>query len=536
MSKRAEFVYIFIVALIGLGSYFSVLNVFYQQDEWNMIGRLLATKGFWNTLEGFDLNLSSAVLGQGRLFSLLLGKLFFDNFFLDTKPLAIYSLFLHVVNTVAVFYLARRILDNLAIAFLAALFFSIASVPSEAVTWFGTSIGTLPATTLAILATVTFFNKRAFLPFLFLYLSLFFKETGVFLFLVLPVLSLVLEEAGPRNLFRKYWYFIIFFGVIVFLRVWEFRSIETERNLFITGATEKFWQVLLIRSVLYPLTSFSLAFIPPNFMLDITEVLAKSLYPKELLTDLVRQTIVLDLLAVFVSALLISLFMFLIYKEKERERKKIIFLLLIVLSSYLPFAIISKSFAYLDSRHYYLPMAFGSLLFAWAVIKLFSQRVILKLLAGFLVVSYLFLNITFLDLKLDELESTSRQRRALLAQIKELVPNLEASKNVFYIDSDREIGYYVENNKLPFQQGTGYTLMVLYYDSGRIPNEFLREDYLWEIGSQGYRRKNGLGFGYFWSMEELTSELQKNDEEGVAIHGLFYNSETKSFEMVEPKL
>src|SRR3989344_5949416 len=56
---------------------------------------------------------------------------------------------------------------------------------------------------------------------------------------------------------------------------------------------------------------------------------------------------------------------------------------------------------------------------------------------------------------------------------------------------------------LPFQQGSGYTLMVLYYNSGKIPKSFLKDGFLFEIGSQGYKESDNMGFGFFTDKKEL---------------------------------
>jgi len=76
-------------------------------------------------------------------------------------------------------------------------------------------------------------------------------------------------------------------------------------------------------------------------------------------------------------------------------------------------------------------------------------------------------------------------------------------KNVFYVTGDKE--YYGPHNMVPFQQGMGYTLMVWYYHTGKIPASFVEGNVLWDITTQGYKEVNGQGFGYFSDLPSLQS-------------------------------
>lgn len=129
-------------------------------------------------------------------------------------------------------------------------------------------------------------------------------------------------------------------------------------------------------------------------------------------------------------------------------------------------------------------------------------------------------------------KAISDERKNFISQLKEMQLTLSQGKNIFFITSDED--YYATGNKVPFQQGTGYTLMVLYYDSGKIPSQLLAEDFLFEIGSQGYKEIGGKGFGYFWDPQELKSQLKANDLSDNSVIFLNYNSEDRKLYVQNP--
>jgi hypothetical protein len=114
-------------------------------------------------------------------------------------------------------------------------------------------------------------------------------------------------------------------------------------------------------------------------------------------------------------------------------------------------------------------------------------------------------------------------RKAVLAGIKSNYPNL-ADKNIFYVTSDKSFLGDITN---PFQNGLGYVLEVYYYDSGKIPKEFLSENFLWDLGAEGYREKDNYGFGYFQNIDSMAKEMAENKLSRSIIHGFFFDSNSK---------
>ena len=110
-----------------------------------------------------------------------------------------------------------------------------------------------------------------------------------------------------------------------------------------------------------------------------------------------------------------------------------------------------------------------------------------------------------------------------MEQTKSLVPELP-NKTVFFITSNQD--FIVENNPLPFQQGIGYTLMVWYWDMSPVPVEFLLNDHLWDLASQGYKEIDNRGFGYF--TEEYKLEETIKDYDNIEVVSLYYDAKTNT--------
>ena len=150
-------IFLFIGFLVGLSLivYWPIFGMFFLQDEWLSLGHILV-EGIRHPFAG--VNFIQFVFGEDRSLARILGMIFFGYFRLNTFPVAVFSLFLHTVNSYLVFLLAKKLIKNTPTSFLAGIIFLVSSVASNTVLWFGTSIGTIPATTLILSACFTYFN------------------------------------------------------------------------------------------------------------------------------------------------------------------------------------------------------------------------------------------------------------------------------------------------------------------------------------------------------------------------------------------
>lgn len=520
-----------ILVLIILNLYLPLTKTFYQQDEWIGYGHFLA-KGTASILENTG-GATGIILGQGRILTKFLSLAFYKFFPLNIFPIAIFAISFHIINTLIIYYLTKKLFKSNLSAFLGSLFFAVSSISQSAITWPAASINTLPSTMLILIALVFYFKylencrtKYIFSSFILVYLSLFFKETGIFLLLLLPIFTLIYKKQKIWVFIRRYWYFFATVFLIVVFRLWGFKSETGEVALFLTGSSKYFIDSLIIRSIFYPITSFSLSIVPTLSFLNFARYITNVYYPfiSESQFILVAQTVVLDLLAIFMSTL-IGWVSFILYKKSDiKIQKQMIFWFIFLLTSFLPYIVISKSYSYLESRYYYVSNISWAIIFAWYfyILKEKIKNVFIYIIFMLIFLAFIYTHINIVKTDMDKLVKESQIRISILDQIKQITPKLDNPKNIFYIISDTD--YYVVGNKIPFQQGMGYTLMTIYYKSGKISNDMLKEDNLFEIGSNGYFEQNGYGFGYFSDPKKLKEAIVKYKFSHNDIHSFFYNS------------
>ena len=104
-----------------------------------------------------------------------------------------------------------------------------------------------------------------------------------------------------------------------------------------------------------------------------------------------------------------------------------------------------------------------------------------------------------------------------------------------YVTSDFD--YFYPNNPLPFQEGNGYMLEVLFLDSGKIPYPLVATQFLGGYGTEGYRVVNGKGFGFYYDKDALVKlyaiHLGLNINQLV---GFEYTSRTKTIHLITAEI
>ena len=544
-------VYPIILFIVIVSLYWPVTNTFYQQDEWYGYGTYLANgvATIFSSSTHLSKNLGSIfldtngliniILGEGRIFTRLLQYMFYNNFPLNIVPISLFALVLHSANAILVFLLAKKIFKRDLAAFFGSLFFAVNSVSQSAITWSAASVNALPSTSLVLIAILSFFNyldynktKWLFYSFISIYISLFFRETGIFLFILLPTISLFYNKYSLKTFIRTYWYFFLAIGLIVAFRLYEFKAVPYQEALFLTGSSKYFFDSLIVRSVLYPLTSFSLSIVPPEAFLNLSRYLTNVYYPfvPEAQFNLIAQTAVLDFLALLLSIVIGIISLILYKKSNTKIRRQMIFWYIFLLASFLPYVVISKSFSYLESRYYYVSSISWAIIFAWVfyilIKKIKSKFAYILFLLIYLV--FIFIHIKTVKNDITKLVDESQTRISILNQLSVIKPKLDSNKNIFYITGDSD--YYIIGNKVPFQQGVGYTLLSFYFDKSNYPKELLNNTDLFEIGKEGYYEENGYGFGYFTDQKLMEEQAKKYNIPDKNIYKFYYNSKTAKLE------
>ncbi|MBI4058796.1 hypothetical protein HY404_00995 [Candidatus Microgenomates bacterium] len=543
MSKAFLPPFIFL-SLITILVYSGLTQVFYQQDEWQNIGNNIILKNF---TEIFD-NLTPAKLlvAQDRFASILLSYIFFGKLSFNTSAIALYSIFFHTANSLLVFYLVRKwIIKNSLFASIGTLFFTISSVSHSAVSWFGTSLGTLVAVTLILSSLILYFNylsnlkiKWLYVSLLTLYISLFFKEIGIFLFLLMPLGALLYNRLSWRDFFKKFWPFLFIFFSIAITRLTWFLSVDRSSELFISSSTTNNIPTIITRFFFYPLTSLSLTFIPQELLINFAKFFTNiyyPLFPSEHF-NIIVQTVVIDLFAVALTLIILFIFYLAVRKESITIKKHAIFWVAFFVLSFLPYVLLSKSFAYLESRYYYLSNLPSGIILGLTVFSLnkYLNRWRLGMVAIFLVGLFLVVHLKYLNKSLMDLIAVSQERRSLLSQLSRLKPTFDNNKNIFYITGNHD--FYLVGNHVPFQQGMGYTLMIWYYQTGKIPSQLIKDKFLWNLNTEGYKEIASLGFGFFSDEHKLRQTIKDYHLTKNQVNALFYDFSSKELKKIDLNL
>jgi len=510
---KGNILFLIVLAIGIVFTFWNLPQTFYQQDEWQALGHNLV-QGIGNIT-----NYASPIqlfFGEGRPLGRALNLIFFGFFKFTVIPAAIFAIFLHALNAFLVFYLVKKLTAKYSIAFFASLFFAANGVSHQAVIW-AAALGTLPATTfvlLAILNYLKFFEKEEkkwlFYSFFLMILSLLFKEVGSFLFIFFPLLYFFYSKRPTLIGNLKVNFLFIIYGLLaVVFRLSEL-FFETERKVgvFVRGGSA-FGTKVLFHLILYPLTGLFQIFYPDLPIYKLADTITRLQYPFVVPTplfELTAQTIVTDSISLL-GAVAILMTLWMIDKiGKYKNPKFIIFSVSLILLSFLPYAVLDRGGSYMDSRYYYVA-AIGAGMIVGYIFQFFLERnlyiaIFVTLLGGLLFVQH----IQVIRKDISSQAKIAKERLYILNTLKQIHPSLN-DKNIFYITSDRD--YIGPNNKLPFQEGLGYTLIVWYYDTGKIPQELLNSNFLWDIGSQGYKEINSSGFGYFSDLNTMMESYKK---------------------------
>jgi hypothetical protein len=422
----------------------------------------------------------------------------------------------HGINATLVYTLASKLSRRKTTSFMAALFFLTNSTSANTVLWPAAVIVTLFSTTVILVSLLFYFsyiktgrNRELVFAFLILYLSLFLKETGVFLFILYPLGAIFSRGIKIPKVYPYVLVALLFFAGMITFRLSGYKASNFPVALYLTGSSNSYIATLFTRLMLYPLTSFSLIFFPVDNMVSLARSLTNLYYPFVSAEDFVQtsQTIVLDLIASILSISFLAFIFFGLKDARKEVKKNTAFTISFTLMSLMPYAIIEKHFAYLDSRFYYVTAIGSSILLALLLARL---KKIYIFAATFVFLMLILSHTKAVQSQIKEQVAISKERQSILEQIKNTHGSLAGSKNIFLVTGSSD--YYLPGNPIPFQNGFGYTLMVTYFDSGKIPSELLDQDFLFEIGSYGYKEINEKGFGYFNNAELIPPDIKSNPE------------------------
>ncbi|MGH7203448.1 MAG: hypothetical protein ACREHC_03320, partial [Candidatus Levyibacteriota bacterium] len=498
------------------------------------------------------------IFGAGRPLVRILGLLFFGNIPMNVFPLTIYTLTFHVINAFLVFLITYQLSRKSTLSIIAALFFAVNSVDSQSVSWFGAAFGLMPSSFFILLSLyfTTLFLKTKLLKytiyaFVAALVSVFFKEDGLFLFVFIPIVVILSQYSFSKTSFKRNFVnfiksryimvtliFVIYLLLFVSYRYTHMVKMAQAAAIPVPN-TQSILPNVFTNIIVYPLSTFSLIYIPPEVSLPLTENFTKYYLPTVMASpssDAIIQNIVLEALAIFFAFIVLFLIQLIYVKEKDL-RLLIKFSTLLLVLCMLPYVVVIRGFTYLEPRYYYIASAAAGIYlgsFGYLLYRVVPFKRIGVIIVGLLLISFYSMHISVIREQMHKQVVIATERKNIINQVYAITPSLHQNNNVFYVTGNRD--FTVPNNKVPFQQGFGYTLMVLYFKRGTIPNDLLANGFLWDTGSQGYQNVNGKGFGFFTNLNDLKKSLKENNLSKNNVIALYYNSNTEKVTDITKKL
>lgn len=518
-------------------TYHKLLFTFYEQDEWQVLGAF-KTGGVQGFLSSYSFTPLNIFAGKGRLLSIPIQYIFYHYFPFQVAQAAVFAILLHFLNSVVLFVVFKRLFKNIFLSVIAVLFFATASVSSQSITWMAASTTTLLSAFFAFASLLSYLvyierkrPKWIWITFGLFVVSFFLKESSIFLLFIYPLTYFLYfrGEISLRLMVKDHLPFIFY---LLLLIVSVFIYIFSEKNptgLIVTAAPNSELR-LLLHLILYPFLAFSQVFIGGEIVYKMADSLGSLSYSRiwtEPFSVIVRETIAADFVS-FMLTVCILVFLFVVSRNDKRLKKTILLGVAFTMLSFLPYAVLDKQTSYFESRYYYYATVGGGVLFAAIfvflgdlMVKYFSISVrTARLACLFLITLHIVYQVSLTQKSLQRDLFFARERKYFLSSLKNQIPKLE-EKSLFYIAGNTE--YFLKTNRVPFQQGIGYTLMVWYYDSGSIPKELIKSNFLWVIGSEGYKEVGEKGFGLYSNYDLLKDEVIKNDLSEKNVYGLYYD-------------
>lgn len=519
---------VFVLALLTFLLYIPNLYAFFQQDEWLAFSRLIILKH--SEIGQVFLNIFTPTSGHYtplNLFFILSEYLIFG---INFKGYIVVSIILHIINVVLVFKLAKLITKDKLIAFFCAIIFGFLVTTFQATSWVIADSGTHLATIFTLLSLIFLFKfieikdkKYYIFSIILLTTSLFYKEISIANFVIFPFIVVVF--LGKK--INKNWLGLPIVLVCAFalFKLISMRLASGQDSGGLMFDKNNF----LYNFFTIPMKSVVQSVIPYNFLLDLSKkvggVVVK-LFGVNFVSgtwqyDVFIENTVFEVvnIIIFVS-ICVFLLAYILRKWKKRTVKIIfVFCIFAFLNSFI-FGLAperSGRVSIIDSRNLYL-LSVGTIF----VFVLFLKQILNKKLYYLLIIFYLILNAGMVINQTQNLVEIGRERDDILRIVKSNYPDLP-EKVVFFFSSDREY-YGLGETVMPFQSGLGQTLLINYAETENYSHDFLRNQFLWSLKSQGYKEIDGKGFGYFTKEDQLMSNILEYRIEPQSVIGFSWEN------------
>lgn len=515
--KRFIFFTLFLYATILFLTYGNLPKTFFQQDEWAIFGyHISADKLGISLFNRLFIHQQESHLNP---FSNIATLIQFRLFGVQFAPYAWVAMMLHGVNTVLVYVLSWMLIKNRWLALFAGIFFLINSIGHQAIVWIATTTGTAGSTLiflLSVIAGISYIQsgerRRDLLglTMLGLVISLGFKETTVFGFILIPILWMIFTKKRSLGGGIRVGAAVTLSGALYLIARFMLLALRSAPSISPEVVTRPSFDVYVFRTVVIPVRVFVQSFIPQELHLVLARLAMRLGYPQFMIGGAPNPYLVESAAADIITlagllgiVVVIVLLRRSFQKTRQMHLSRVLsFVCAGIWLSALPFIFIPGRAGYnalLDGRHLYLTSAFVSifaaLMVAGIVGKVKKNRPIMALLCmGIFLVGFYHIRIIRRDI-LNQV-TVAKLRQSIVGSVLTYVPVLPR-RAVFYVESDAAY-YGVAEPIVPFQSGFGQVLLVWYSATGMdFPACLFESEYLYIQMEENFKECEGRGFGYF---------------------------------------
>lgn len=516
-------------------TYKGIDRIFFQQDEWLGLGKAITRRemGGLSVVIG---DLLAAREGVYRFLPLtLISNYFIFNLFgLNITRYAGLAFILLILNASLVYLIGESLTKSSVAGVLVSLLWMTNSSASQGVTWISTLVPTefsLLFFLISFYLFIQYFKKNNWWwllgSLLFMFISLWFKEIGVYYIVVYILFIWMLTK---KLALRKRVQLSVLVLVPIVLSVFIPRLFisSTKGVASSVKPNQQSIQNIAYNSFLLPARGLYQVFVPYSSSYEQIRYAGSIHYPEA--DGGVIENLVADSYLLLISFwIMFVVFLISIY-SKKRHQDLIVFVLISFFASMTPFIFLENKIAFIEQRFFVHAAIWSSLLIVVCAYGIYDRLPKFKnLLLIITIAPLLFLNIRNIREKMDKDIYVGNYRRKILATVSEVEPKLNKD-NIFYFYTD-DNGFY------EFQSGFGQTLGVWFYNTGKVPLPILTDQNFWDSSYEGIKQYPDGSYGYFMTYEKLLGTLENENELGPEnVHAFYWDPYNHTVADVTPTI
>jgi len=545
----------FLFFLLSFSFFFGIIllfthglfNNFFEQDEWGAIGVTIYSNNlpWWNFF-----------ISRGVHFSpigFILWSLLYKFFGLQAEYYTLVHLLMHALASFLVFVLSSKLSGSRKIGLLTGILFATNGRANEAFTHLAinTTVGVFIFISLFFVYLVDIKNKyftklNVFILFIIFLAAVFIREEGIMILPMFIVYLLIFdkEKINKRNTKP---FLGMFIGLILFL-ILRYAS-QLLNTTFIPDAS-----MASCGSVLYNLIMLPIKLVVQNIIegvkiLNFLLTNGPRIYPDMQVSVLESYPVFMDFAYTFLFTLVILIFTFwMIFLKNKKILNLVLFSICWILCNAFILAFVGRRLYMVEERYLYFssfPVLFLISIFVFSLFKSCSGYKILNIVKKIVSISFIvfLVGTSYFSIQSAVKYKTfnGEARRSLLNSILTVHPTIP-NNTIFYFQCKdichrNELFGLSSAWVLPFSSGPGWNILVLYSQKQEeIWSKFLTDDFLLNLSSQGYKRIDNDGFGYFIDKNLLIKTLKENDIDSNIVVALEYNEENFTINDITPEI